>query len=104
MSRLRSPDEPTRQPDYRRMYTEVRKLYDRIASQDSCITYLLVELRAVQKRLAKLEQHSAHTAANRVRAAYESMETLRDMEQRGDLPVQKVGVQTVGPAPAGDGN
>ena len=49
MSRPWSPDEPARQPDYRRMYNEVRKVYDRIASQDQCITFLLVELRAVQK-------------------------------------------------------
>jgi hypothetical protein len=59
MSRPWSPDEPARQPDYRRMYNEVRKVYDRIASQDQCITFLLVELRALQKRVEKLEQARA---------------------------------------------
>lgn len=62
MSRPWNPNEPARQPDYRRMYNEVRKVYDRIASQDQCITFLLVELRAAQKRIEKLEQHRARTA------------------------------------------
>ena len=62
MSRPWSPTEPARQPDYRRMYNEVRKLYDRIASQDSCITYLLIELRAAQKRIEKLEAWRARNA------------------------------------------
>ena len=62
MSRPWSPTEPARQKEYRVAYNEVRKLYDRIASQDSCITFLLVELRAVQKRLEKLEAHRARTA------------------------------------------
>jgi hypothetical protein len=61
MSRPWSPNEPARQPDYRRMYNEVRKLYDRIASQDQCITFLLVELRAAQKRIEKLETWRART-------------------------------------------
>jgi hypothetical protein len=96
MSRPYSPNEPARQPDYRKMYVEVRKLYDRIASQDSCITYLLVELRAAQKRIDKLEQHNAHIAANKVRAAYEGMEEVRELEQPRNLPQGEAGDQTVG--------
>jgi hypothetical protein len=61
MARPWNPDEPARQPDYRKMYNEVRKVYDRIASQDSCITYLLIELRAAQKRIEKLEAWRART-------------------------------------------
>jgi len=60
------PDEPAREPAYR---AAQRVIHDRLANQDSCITWLLVELRAVQKRVAKLEEHNAHTAANMVRAA-----------------------------------
>jgi hypothetical protein len=76
MSRPFSRNEPARQTDYRRTYVELRKVYDRIAAQDSCITYLLVELRAVQKRMNKLEQHNA----NKVRAAYEDMGEVRGLE------------------------
>ncbi len=43
------------------MYNEVRKLYDRIASQDQCITFLLIELRAAQRRIEHLETWRART-------------------------------------------
>lgn len=49
------PNEPAREEIY-------RKLYDRIANQDGCITFLLVELRAVQRRLDQLEKWRARTA------------------------------------------
>lgn len=46
------PDEPARDVLY-------RKIQDRLASQDSCITFLLVEIRALQKRVEKLEKRNA---------------------------------------------
>jgi hypothetical protein len=79
-------DEPGREPAYRRSQNII---HDRLANQDGCITFLLVELRALQKRVAKLEQHNAHTAANMVRAAYERVEEVRDeLEQRDELSAQ----------------
>ena len=60
-------------------------MHDRLANQESCITWLLVELRALQKRVDKLEQHNAHTAANMVRAASERAEEIwDDMKQRDE--------------------
>lgn len=81
MSRPFSPNEPARQPDYRRMYTEVHKLYDRLANQDGCITWLLVELRALQKRVTKLEQRNDALAAAALRLAHNNMEDVRELEQ-----------------------
>jgi hypothetical protein len=82
------------------MYTEVRKLNDRVKTQDECITWLLIQLRTTQKRVTKLEAHHASITANKVRAAYEGMEEFSDLEQRGDLPVQETGDQEIGhPAP-----
>lgn len=52
MSRADPSNEPSRELAYRR-------LYDRISTQDGCITFLLIELRALQKRVTKLEQHNA---------------------------------------------
>ena len=65
------PTEPAREPAYRKSQEII---HDRLANQDGCITWLLVELRALQKRVDKLEKHNAHTAANMVRAAYERAE------------------------------
>jgi hypothetical protein len=48
------PDEPARHPLY-------RKLHDRITNQDQCITFLLVELRTLQKRVDKLERARARS-------------------------------------------
>jgi hypothetical protein len=91
-------DEPSREPAYRAAH---REIHDRLTNQDGCITWLLVELRALQKRVDKLEQRNAHTAANMVRAACERMDEVRELEQRGDLQLQETGDQTVGhPAPA----
>ena len=78
------PDEPARQDLY-------RSLKIRIDNQDSCITWLLVELRAVQKRLAKLEKYHESTAAIRLRMAHERLEEVRELEQRGDLPLPETG-------------
>jgi hypothetical protein len=64
------------------MYNETRKLYDRIASQDQCITFLLVELRAVQKRLEKLEKPT--NAALR-KLAHDNVEALVRVDQHTDL-------------------
>jgi septal ring factor EnvC (AmiA/AmiB activator) len=96
MSRIDPSNEPARQPDYQRMYKQVRKLQDRIQTQDECITWLLVELRAAQKRLTKLEQHNADTTAKMarlamVKMAHERLDELRELEQRGDLPDRKDG-------------
>jgi hypothetical protein len=81
MARPWSPDEPARQPDYRRIYMEVRKVYDRIKTQDECITWLLVELRALQKRVTQLEKHNDALAAAALRLAHNNAEEFREMEQ-----------------------
>ena len=52
----RRSNEPARNPDYRQAYA---KMHARLANQESCITWLLVELRALQKRVAQLEQRNA---------------------------------------------
>jgi hypothetical protein len=48
ISRLHREKEPTRDPLY-------RKLHTRIGVQDDCISWLLTELRALQKRVSALE-------------------------------------------------
>ena len=55
MTRPWNPDEPSREPAYRAAH---REIHDRLANQDGCITFLLVELRALQKRVTKLEQRN----------------------------------------------
>ena len=45
------PDEPARDA----LYIKIR---DRLDTQDSCITFLLNEIRALQKRVAALEARS----------------------------------------------
>jgi hypothetical protein len=53
------PDELSRDPRYRRSQIEIR---DRLANQDGCITFLLVHLRALQKRVNQLETWRARSA------------------------------------------
>src|SRR4029077_2853511 len=60
MTRADPSGEPAREPAYRAAH---RQLYDRIGTQDGCITFLLVELRALQKRVTKLEQRNDDLAA-----------------------------------------
>ena len=43
------PDEPARDPIY-------IKIRERLDTQDSCITFLLNEIRALQKRMAAVEK------------------------------------------------
>jgi len=73
--------EPARQPDYRNLYMRALKFEDRLAGQDGCITFLLVELRALQKRVAKLEQRNNDLAAAALRLAHNNMEEVREREQ-----------------------
>ena len=47
------PTEPAREPAYRRSQDII---HDRLANQDGCITWLLNELRLLQKRVTKLEK------------------------------------------------
>lgn len=75
MSRLDPSGEPAREAAYRR-------LYDRIGNQDGCITFLLVELRELQRRVAKLEQRNDDLAAAALRLAHNNMEEVRAQEQR----------------------
>jgi hypothetical protein len=63
------------------MYIEVRKLYDRIGNQDGCITFLLVELRALQKRVTQLEKRNDDLAAAALRLAHSNMEEVRELEK-----------------------
>ena len=80
MTRLYPSNEPARQPDYKRAYA---KMHDRVANLEGCNNWLLDELRALQKRVDKLEQHNAHIAANMVRAASERAEEIwDDIKQR----------------------
>lgn len=53
------PEEPAREPAYRHVQ---RIIHDHLANQDGCITFLLVELRALQKRVNQLEAWRARTA------------------------------------------
>jgi hypothetical protein len=52
------PDEPARQPQYRKSQDMI---HDRLANQDGCITWLLIEVRSLQKRVEKLETWRART-------------------------------------------
>lgn len=74
MTRFDPSTEPAREAAYRR-------LYDRISGQDGCITWLLVELRALQKRVAKLEQRNDDLAAAALRVAHNNAQEVREMEQ-----------------------
>lgn len=70
-------DEPAREAIY-------RKLRTRIGVQDDCISWLLTELRALQKRVDQLE-------SNRARAIAENAEVVRslpDVDQPADHPAQ----------------
>jgi hypothetical protein len=78
MARPWNPTEQSRQPTYRRTYNETRKLYNRIDNQDGCITFLLVELRALQKRITKLEQHNDDLTAAALRLAHNNAEEFRE--------------------------
>jgi quinol monooxygenase YgiN len=78
MTRLDPSGEPAREPAYRAAY---RQLYDRIGNQDGCITFLLVELRALQKRVTKLEQRNDDLAAAALRLAHNNAQEVREMEQ-----------------------
>jgi hypothetical protein len=73
------PDEPAREPAYRAAH---RQLHDRIGNQDGCITFLLVELRALQRRVTKLEQRNDDLAAAALRLAHNNAEEARESEQR----------------------
>jgi hypothetical protein len=79
MTRPWNPDEPSREPAYRVAH---REIHDRLANQDGCITFLLAELRALQKRVAKLEQRNDDLAAAALRLAHNNMEDVRAQEQR----------------------
>ena len=68
-----NPDEPGRQWPHRQML-------QRLAGQDGCITWLLVELRALQKRVTKLEQRNDDLAAAALRLAHNSAEEFREPE------------------------
>lgn len=81
MARQWSSGEPARQPDYRNLYMRALKFEDRLAGQDGCITWLLVELRALQKRIAKLEQRNDDLAAAAVRLAHSNMDEVREGAQ-----------------------
>jgi hypothetical protein len=55
MTRLDPSTEPARQTPYRRLYTKIHKFNDDIARQNDCISYLLHEIRSLQKRVNDLE-------------------------------------------------
>lgn len=82
MTRADPSGEPARELAYRR-------LHDRITTQDGCITWLLVELRALQKRVDKLEQRNETIASAALRLAQGRSldgEAMRGLEQHPDLP------------------
>jgi hypothetical protein len=81
MTRLDPSNEPARQPEYRKFYTDLRKMAERICTQDGCISWLLVELRALQKRVDKLEQRNDDLAAAALRLAHNNAQEIREMEQ-----------------------
>jgi hypothetical protein len=98
MSRPFSPDEPARQPEYQRAY---RRMYERIKAQDESITWLLIELRAVQKRVDRLEKYNADTATRlarmaAVKLAHERVDEVRELEQRRRIPLPEAGDQAIG--------
>jgi hypothetical protein len=72
------PDEPSREPAYRKSQVEIR---DRLANQDGCITWLLNELRLLQKRVTKLEQRNDDLAAAALRLAHNNAEKIRESAQ-----------------------
>jgi len=72
------PDEPSREPAYRAAH---REIHDRIAGQDGCITFLLVELRALQKRVNQLEAWRARTVA----AETPLVQPISRLDQSADL-------------------
>ena len=74
----RSSNEPAREPAYRRSQEVI---HDRLANQDGCITFLLVELRALQKRVTKLEQRNDNLAAAALRLAHNNAEEFREQAQ-----------------------
>jgi hypothetical protein len=78
MARPWSPDEPARHPAYRRSQDII---HDRLANQDGCITWLLVELRTLQKRVTQLEKRNDDLAAAALRLAHNNMEEVRVQEQ-----------------------
>ena len=78
MTRPWNPDEPSREPAYRVAH---REIHDRLANQDGCITWLLNELRLLQKRVTKLEQRNDDLAAAALRLAHNNMEEVRAQEQ-----------------------
>jgi hypothetical protein len=59
MSRIDPSNEPARQPDYRRFCEQTR---NHIANHDSSITWLMGELRSLQKRVNQLEAARARAA------------------------------------------
>jgi hypothetical protein len=75
------PDEPAREPAYRVAH---REIHDRLANQDGCITWLLVELRTLQKRVTQLEKRNDDLAAAALRLAHNNMEEVREREQCRD--------------------
>jgi hypothetical protein len=95
MSRTNWQNEPAREIAY-------RKLHERIASQDSCITFLLMELRALQKRVAKLEKSNEATTYAKLRTARHLAE-IRELEQCNNLPEGQAGDPTVGHPPVNTG-
>ena len=70
MTRLDPSNEPARAAAYLR-------LHKRIQTQDGCITWLLVELRALQKRVTQLEQRNDELAAAALRLACSNAEEFR---------------------------
>jgi hypothetical protein len=77
MSRIDPSNEPAREPAYRRSQEVI---HDRLANQDGCITFLLVELRELQKRVTKLEQRNDDLAAAALRLAHNNAEEFREQE------------------------
>jgi len=78
-----SPDEPAREPAYRAAH---REIHDRLANQDGCITFLLVELRALQKRVTQLEKRNDTLAAAALRLAHNNAEEFREPERAEAQP------------------
>lgn len=77
------PDEPARDPDYRRAYA---KMHERMQTQDGCITWLLVELRALQKRVTQLEKRNDELAAAALRLARSNVEEVREPTEMSAQP------------------
>jgi CII-binding regulator of phage lambda lysogenization HflD len=100
MTRLDPSTEKSRQTPYRRLYTHIYKLRDELARQDSCITYLLNEIRALQKRAEQLEKRNENLVASALRVAFDTAQEVRGVGQRGDLQLSEAGDPPVGhPAP-----